>query len=186
MDGCQNKKLTCAYLRYLPQRNLGIADSYHEIEYSGGSGKEDAAYHSLTIEHQEECKIYQGRTRLLLHDDKSHGQKHKDRAYNEIAPAGKVQIERTYHLGDTKGRGKLGKLCRLDTETAYLDPRQTALDVVSKHGRNKQQCKKRYIYNIGKALHQTVINTQYQAAKHQRGNNPHHLHAATGREVEQL
>ena len=176
----QDEELAHADLGYVPQGSIGKPDSHHEVEHRRGSCKEDTANHALAIEHQEEGKVDQGRTRLLLHDDKPHGKENKDGTDNEVAPTGKVEIEGTYHLGDTKGSGKLGKLCRLKTERAYLYPRQTTLDVVGQHGRDKQQDYETYIYNIGKALHKAVVHTQDDTAQHKGSENPHHLHAATG------
>ena len=181
----KDKKLAHANLRYFPKRDFSITYPDNKIKNCRGSGKKNTAYHSFAIEHEEKGKVDQGGTRLLLHDDKPHRQKDKYRTDNEVAPAGKVQIKGTDHLGKAKSCGKLGKFSRLDTERTYLDPREASLYVMRYHGGNKQQGKETYIYNIGKALDKTVVHTHDDGTQNKRRQYPHHLHATTGGKVQQ-
>ena len=54
----------------VPEHHLFVFDAHHEIDDHGHGREEDAARHSLAVEHQEERQVDQGGARLALpHDE---------------------------------------------------------------------------------------------------------------------
>ena len=99
---------------------FAVADANHEIHHHRHSREEDAARHSLTVEHEEERHVDEGGTGLLLCYDEYHRQHHDEACRREIPPAPYVEAVAAHQLG--YGKGELGELRRLQAQRTEHEP----------------------------------------------------------------
>ena len=138
-DEQQDQEMAEADGMDVPQAGLAKAHAYHEVDDRRHAGKEYRAGHTLAVEHQEECRVDEGASRLALHDDEPHGQDEQEACRQEVPPLGDIEVVRPHVFRHTQCGGELGKLGRLYAELSYLYPRHRALDVVGQEGRGQEQ-----------------------------------------------
>ena len=95
------------------EQHIGKADADNEIDDHGNTREEDGTRHALTIEHEEEGQIDEGRTGLALQHDAEHGQQDDGQRGRKVTPLVDVIAVGRHELRQGQRRGKLGKLGRL-------------------------------------------------------------------------
>ena len=160
--------------------SLAVSDSYNEIHHHRYSCEQYAARHSLTIEHQEERQVYQCRTRFLLCHDEEHRQQYDAAGSGEVAPAVYVETIGAHEFRHGKGSGKLGKLCRLQSQRTEHEPRPRAFDFVWVEYRGKEQQEQHHIYHVGEGVVELAVEHQQHEAQCYRSAYPYYLHAGAG------
>ena len=119
--------------------HLSIADAHDEVNHHRHASKQDAAWHTLAIEHQEESQIDQCRTRFALEHDKHHRQQDDQQGGGKMTPLADVVAVDRHQLGLRQRGGKLRKLSGLQAQRSQHQPRARALDTMRIKDSGKEQ-----------------------------------------------
>ena len=83
--------------------DLAKAESDDDVGHGGDTGEEDAAGHTLAVEHEEEAEINEGATCLLLEYNKYHRHHEQGNADEKVAPRTlKTETIATHEFGQSQ------------------------------------------------------------------------------------
>lgn len=166
------------------QQNLLKPYAHNKINHCGHAREQHATGHALTIEHEEKSQVNERRARLALQDDEEHGGEYDGQGGHEMLPTVYVVAIGAHELGQSQGRGKLGKLGGLQPQRAEHKPRTRPLYLVGiEYGGEKEQ-QEGPEDDVGKGVVKPVVEHQQHKAEAHRRTYPHYLHARPRVEAE--
>ena len=185
LDKQQHGKLSYRGGRYA-HHDIGKAYAHNKVDHHSHTCEQDAARHSLAIEHKEEREINKCRTRLTLHDDEQHGYEYHSKGKTEVLPLAYVESVGIHQFGKRQSRGKLSKLGGLQSYGAKHKPGSGTLDAMRIEYGSEQQYEHHAEYDVGKHVEIAVVEHKDYESKHDGCADPHNLHARTCVEAEQI